>query len=111
MERNDRGNVSEWNDNHCHDDLETMYNSFIEVLEGCIEECVPKKMLKLSDKKSNPHWMNEEVKAKRTELSRSKKMFKPKGTPNNLEKPKELEESFLLNVRLKVDGQMRHVKK
>ena len=23
--------LSEWNDNHGHDDLETMYNSFIEV--------------------------------------------------------------------------------
>ena len=87
---------SERNDNHGHDDLETMYNSFIEVLVGCIEDCVPKKMLKLSDKKSNPHWMNEEVKAKRTELNRSKKMFKRRGTPNNLEKLKELEESFFV---------------
>ena len=55
-------------------------------------------MLKLSDKKSNPHWMNEEVKTKRTELNRSKKMFKRRGTPNNLEKLKELEESYLLNL-------------
>ena len=41
--------------------LETMYSSLTEVLVGCIEECVPKKMVSLSDKKSNPHWMNEEV--------------------------------------------------
>ena len=50
-----------------------MYSSFTEVLVGCIEECVPKKMVSLTDKKSNPHWMNEEVKLKRTELNRAKK--------------------------------------
>ena len=40
--------------------------------------------------------VNEEVKAKRKELNRSKKMFKRRGTPNNLEKLKELEESFFV---------------
>ena len=55
---------SEWTDNHDNDDLETMYNSFIEVLVGCIEECVPKKMLKLSDKKSNPHWLMRRLRQK-----------------------------------------------
>ena len=45
---------SEWNDTHGHDSLETIYKSFIEVLVWCIEECVPKKMLKLSDKNQIP---------------------------------------------------------
>ena len=45
---------SEWNDTHGHDSLETIYKSFIEVLVWCIEECVPKKILILSDKNQIP---------------------------------------------------------
>ena len=42
---------SEWNENHCIEDIETMYDSFYEVFELCMNECVPKKVINLSNKK------------------------------------------------------------
>ena len=85
----------EWNKiNHRKEDIQEMYDSFLSVWDSCMEECVPKKTIKVTDRRRDPLWINDEVKEKKTELNRVKKVFKKRSTPSNLNRMREVETEY-----------------
>ena len=94
-----QSSFQKWNrENHEHENMQELYNSFLEVWEDCMLECVPKRVIKLDNRKRTPHWMDEDVKAMKTELNRVKKVFRKRSNPNNLEQLKKSRDRVLSGV-------------
>jgi len=86
---------SAWNREHTRDEnIDSMYDSFLDTFNACVEECTPKTQV-LADMKSNrPPWFNPEVKEAKNALNIAKKHFRRRKTPELLQNLKEKEATF-----------------
>ena len=62
------------------EDIDCVYESFLEVFQTCMDECIPKTTVNIESRRKTPPWSNENVKAKKqslTKLKRCSKRTKP----------------------------------
>ena len=56
--------------------IEEYCDSFLGVFQECMDESVPKGKSKCTNRRTVATWYNEDVKSKKTELNRAKKLFR-----------------------------------
>ena len=75
-------------------DIDEVWDSFLQVFRECVDEVVPKMMVQFGKRRTKPLWYNEECRKSKQEVNVAKKLFKGWNTPNNLIRISEAEENF-----------------
>ncbi len=87
-------------------DVNEMTSSFMEVYEKCLVASIPKKEVKLNNRRSKPHWWNEELSEAKCKWNVAEKSFKRRQTPINLQMLKEKETEIYKQTKQKAKERM-----
>ena len=74
--------------------VDEMVDAFMEVYTECMIKAVPKKEIKLQNRRRKPPWWNDRVVHSKNELNKAKKGFRKRQTPENFGVLKRKEEVF-----------------
>ena len=76
------------------DTVDDMAEAFMSIYTECMVEAVPKKEVKLQNRRKKPPWWNDAVGEAKSDLNKAKKGFRRRQTPNNFDKLKSCEDAF-----------------
>ena len=84
-----------WNESDFkYNSVDEMADSFMEVYTECMIEAVPKKEIRIRNRRKKPPWWNDKVTEAKNELNKAKKSFRRRSTIENFEVLKITEDAF-----------------